>query len=352
MLYIDKNTNKTLRVSPGTSLRRPGHYGGTAAINGNWYNNGSAFFFGYSISSGVALGNLNNDGRLGFIGDDTSNILRIGHYQDIGGTVPPNAWNMVSGQTLVVASAPWGPTTTASTDPTFTHRHPRTAVGTTPEGYLIWTVIDGRSYGPSLTGTETATLLVDLGVHRGLMMDGGGSSAMYVDGHGIVNQPSDGSTRSAGNQLIFDARADWVECAPARLANEDGVVDRQPGKRGALTRTARLVGEGTLAVSDGLTRTAVAMLNRTIRTDWRRLDICSPAGVDMVDTQTGEGMGVLDVCEGGANAREVLGSSPTGCVVERQRTRVVNEDVAVQRLAATRVEVGAYRIGDSTDRGV
>ena len=211
VLYIDKNTSGALRVSPGTSLRRPGHYGGTAAINGNWYNHGSDFFAGYSIANSVVRGAINNDGRLGFIGDDTASILRIGHYQDISGAVPTNAWNMLSGKTLVVASAPWGPTTTTSTDPTFTNRNPRTAVGTTPEGYLIWAVIDGRRYGPGMTGTETANLLVSLGAHRGLMLDGGGSSAMYVDGHGIVNQPSDGTTRSVGNQLIFDARADWVE---------------------------------------------------------------------------------------------------------------------------------------------
>ncbi len=38
-----------------------------------------------------------------------------------------------------------------------------------------------------------------------------GADSAVVSRDGIVNQPYDGSTRSVGNQLIFDARAAWIE---------------------------------------------------------------------------------------------------------------------------------------------
>jgi exopolysaccharide biosynthesis protein len=62
-----------------------------------------------------------------------------------------------------------------------------------------------------MTGGQTADLLIALGAERGLMLDGGGSTAMHIDREGIVSQPSDGSTRAVANQLIFEASADWIE---------------------------------------------------------------------------------------------------------------------------------------------
>jgi len=72
-------------------------------------------------------------------------------------------------------------------------RHPRTAVGVGDKGRkVILVVVDGRqghSRGISLYGL--ARLFVELGAESAINLDGGGSSAMYVDKH-IVNSPSGG----------------------------------------------------------------------------------------------------------------------------------------------------------------
>lgn len=91
-------------------------------------------------------------------------------------------------------------------------RHPRTAVGLTQDREtLFWLVIDGRQPGYSLgtTDQETAEWLLKLGAFDGLMLDGGGSTAMvYADPQGkplLANRPihqgRTGRERYNGNHL-------------------------------------------------------------------------------------------------------------------------------------------------------
>lgn len=70
---------------------------------------------------------------------------------------------------------------------------PRTAIGTKPDGTIVLLVVDGRrkdSFGMSFP--ELAQMARWLGVTDLLNLDGGGSSAMWVKGRGVVNSPSDG----------------------------------------------------------------------------------------------------------------------------------------------------------------
>jgi hypothetical protein len=84
-----------------------------------------------------------------------------------------------------------------------TIRNPRSAIGVEADGTHLWlVVIDGRDPGRAsgMTCDETRQLLLDLGVHDGVMLDGGGSSTLVVDG-AVKNQPSDGAPRTVGNHL-------------------------------------------------------------------------------------------------------------------------------------------------------
>jgi len=70
--------------------------------------------------------------------------------------------------------------------------HPRSAVGLTKTGKLIFMVVDGRqpeSRGASLE--ELAALMLDVGAVQALNLDGGGSSALVVNGT-LLNRPSGG----------------------------------------------------------------------------------------------------------------------------------------------------------------
>jgi len=71
-------------------------------------------------------------------------------------------------------------------------KHPRTAMGYTKQGQLIYLVVEGRFPGKSEGATlpELATILKDLGCIEGLNLDGGGSSSLLVNGKPTIT-PSD-----------------------------------------------------------------------------------------------------------------------------------------------------------------
>lgn len=75
------------------------------------------------------------------------------------------------------------------------NRHPRSAVALLPGNKLMLIAVDGRNaeaQGMSLH--ELAFLLKVLGAEKAMNLDGGGSTALYIEGigeNGIVNYPSD-----------------------------------------------------------------------------------------------------------------------------------------------------------------
>jgi len=82
--------------------------------------------------------------------------------------------------------------------------HPRTALGLTPGGqHLVLVVIDGRRAAlPGVTSLEMIPLLESFGVSDAANLDGGGSSALFIQREGgIVNRPSDRTERTVMNHL-------------------------------------------------------------------------------------------------------------------------------------------------------
>jgi hypothetical protein len=84
-------------------------------------------------------------------------------------------------------------------------RHPRSAAGVSAKGFTLYLlVIDGRRLGSiGATERETGRLLLALGAENGILMDGGGSSALALDLNGsgaarIINRPVHGGI--AGNE--------------------------------------------------------------------------------------------------------------------------------------------------------
>jgi len=71
-------------------------------------------------------------------------------------------------------------------------RQPRTIVGIDGSGRLIIVTVDGRQPGVSegLTLTEEAALMESLGARTAMNLDGGGSTAIAVNGS-LVNHTSD-----------------------------------------------------------------------------------------------------------------------------------------------------------------
>ena len=87
-------------------------------------------------------------------------------------------------------------------------RHPRTAVGVTPNGDIVFLIVDGRqtgSNGASLA--DLAFILGAFGCSDGINLDGGGSSTLVLsDTEGnltVKNSPSAGSLRAVANGLTI-----------------------------------------------------------------------------------------------------------------------------------------------------
>lgn len=88
-------------------------------------------------------------------------------------------------------------------DPGATTRHPRTAVAYNAD-HVFFIVVDGRSpISIGMTMTELGNFcLAYLGATDGINQDGGGSSAMWVNGL-VMNEPSDGVERPVANGLMM-----------------------------------------------------------------------------------------------------------------------------------------------------
>jgi hypothetical protein len=84
-------------------------------------------------------------------------------------------------------------------------RHPRTAIGWTPDRRLLLVVVDGRQPGRSdgMSLEELTWLFARLGASDALNLDGGGSTALVANG-ALVNRPSDREgERAVGNALAL-----------------------------------------------------------------------------------------------------------------------------------------------------
>ncbi|WP_309714574.1 phosphodiester glycosidase family protein [Armatimonas sp.] len=100
-----------------------------------------------------------------------------------------------------------------------TTRHPRTAVGVTGEGKILFVTVDGRqpklSRGASLT--ELAVIMLAMGAVEAVNLDGGGSSACAVRG-AVASSPSEGVERPVADSLLVFADEPMVMPVLATLA--------------------------------------------------------------------------------------------------------------------------------------
>lgn len=80
-------------------------------------------------------------------------------------------------------------------DSHYAAEHPRTAVGTTKDGKILFVTVDGRfTNAVGLSTIDLSLLMRFLGANNAINLDGGGSTAMWIKNkpnNGIVNYPSD-----------------------------------------------------------------------------------------------------------------------------------------------------------------
>lgn len=130
---------------------------------------------------------------------------------------------VVSGHPMIVSDGVTQPNGTGSL---CTARHPRTAVGVAKDSKTVYmVVVDGRSTtSVGMTCAELGAQLKGLGAWDALNLDGGGSSAMYVTGVGIVSKPSDGSERVVANHLALFAPKSGSIGSISGIVHEKGSI--------------------------------------------------------------------------------------------------------------------------------
>ncbi|MBL8047071.1 MAG: phosphodiester glycosidase family protein [Chthonomonas sp.] len=110
-------------------------------------------------------------------------------------------------------------------------RHPRSAVGITASGDLIWLATDGRQkVSDGATLSELAQLMLAQGCTDAINLDGGGSTALALRGL-VANRPSDGKERPVANALLLfgpkvtpdPEAATWRVLAPLDMKFEEAV---------------------------------------------------------------------------------------------------------------------------------
>lgn len=108
-------------------------------------------------------------------------------------------------------------------------RHPRTAAGVSADGKTLYLlVVDGRQPGWSDGATlfEMAELMIELGAHDAVNLDGGGSSAFVwrkEDGSVFTNRPSDKTGfRKVANHLGVRVKTGAGQAGAA--ADKDGAA--------------------------------------------------------------------------------------------------------------------------------
>lgn len=96
-------------------------------------------------------------------------------------------------------------------------RNPRSGFAITRDGNYLFAVVDGRQprHSKGVTLTEFAQMFLDMGAEMAMNFDGGGSSALFINGH-VVNSPSDGQERRVGSALLLMPKED---------SNDNSIVD-------------------------------------------------------------------------------------------------------------------------------
>lgn len=203
--------------------------GALAALNGGFYN----------TKNGAPVGLLRLDGALanaatagqGSLGVDAQGRLALavrpaGDWPEVHEALGAGPFLLRDGEVL-----DHGPKQK-------TVRHPRTAIGRTADGRVLWLTLDGRTDKAAGTShEETARILLALGCREALNLDGGGSSTLWVTGRGVCNFPCDNrrydheGERKVANALLLHGAAVVVADDDAALLHGDGWQQRQDGER-------------------------------------------------------------------------------------------------------------------------
>ena len=169
-------------------------------MGGTW--NGYAEPSGLTMGEGKVWTDFRHKGAHPEYGSIAEGGGRIAFY-DPKVLAKPEAWmrNIIIGTAIMLKDGKVNPDMTDLDR--MNPRHPRTAVAATKDlKTLMMLVVDGRQkHSIGMTAKDMQKLFLEFGAWTALNFDGGGSSCMYMEGDGVLNQPSDGRPRPVSTHL-------------------------------------------------------------------------------------------------------------------------------------------------------
>lgn len=193
IIEIDlKKQLKNFKITGDSTLLIPtsrfaSQHNALAAINGGFFNmkdGGSVDLLKVdgTIINKPSRASTNANAALVF----SKRTLKIIEATKVEENLSPNI--MVSGPHLLSE----GISLTLNSTPFVDNRHPRTAIAVTSDRKLLLITADGRNRdAQGLNLHELTKVMKWLGARNAMNLDGGGSTTMYIQKHGVVNYPSD-----------------------------------------------------------------------------------------------------------------------------------------------------------------
>lgn len=180
--------------------------GAQAAINGDFFNFSGYATSGLSIGEGEHWAGTGDGPNNAFAAFGKNRVEFSGSAESRG----PESWmrSVVSGIGVIVENGV-AITQNPAAPGHCSERHPRTAMGLSQDKRTLYmAVVDGRQPGVSrgMTCVELGKMMHSVGAYSAVNLDGGGSSAMWIEGIGLANKPSDASERVVANHLAVFAK--------------------------------------------------------------------------------------------------------------------------------------------------
>ena len=128
----------------------------------------------------------------------------------VGDTVVLRLNTVMNGEEIAITNCVGGDTRAlmlkngvVETNEVWDELHPRTGWGFSQTGdTVIYCVVDGRGTSIGCTTKVLAEIMQSAGAYTAINLDGGGSSSIYIDPFGPMNQCSDGYERSVSNGMF------------------------------------------------------------------------------------------------------------------------------------------------------
>lgn len=180
------------------------------AINGDgfspWWSRSPVDYYPRTGDPVAPRGDAASNGRVYWRSQALVPTLYISSRNTVSFDAPSRPYNAISGETMLVRGG------SVIEDLNDTDIHPRTAIGYSKnERFLYLVIVDGRQpfYSEGIKLSELAQLLLDLGAHHAMNLDGGGSSTLVMRAANgsarILNSPIDlyipGRERPVANHL-------------------------------------------------------------------------------------------------------------------------------------------------------